>query len=153
MDVQPTDINPKIIEVAKRNPLVKEIVNVYLHEVPVNNGEPLTWSQSLEMMVVKLDEQYTGALDGWKKDVHAGIRPKALVNENPCPECATMTWFVDATDGHRKCAVCDARKGRRAIVLQKQLLKKTVAELIAGRDSAAVKTIQQILKLEPHAAE
>jgi hypothetical protein len=152
MDVQPQDINPAIVEIAKVNPLIKEIFNVYLHEVPVVDDRPMEWREALEMMVVKLAEQYTGALEGWKNDVSAGIRPMALVNEKPCPECATMTWFIDE-EGVRKCAVCDARKGRRAIVLQKQLLKRTVADLIAGRDNNAVRLIQQILKLEPHAAE
>lgn len=154
MDIDPSNISPAIVEIAKRNPMVKEIFTVYLHEIPIIEGEPMTWRDALESMVIKLDEQYRGALEGWKSQSLCRDRI-ALVNENesPCPECNTLTWYIPAEGGNKRCAVCEARRGRRNLIQQKNLMKKTIAELIAGKDSAALKTIRNIIALEPAAAK
>lgn len=94
MDVAPDQINPAIVRLAQVNPPVKEIVELYLHEVPVNEGKPLTWQDALEMMVVKLGEQYGGALEGWR---HASLA--ASIAKAPPPVLALPgqkpEWIVD----------------------------------------------------------
>lgn len=90
MDVPPENINPEIVEIGKSNPAVRAVFSVYLSEVPVNDGEPLTWRETLELMVVKLAKQYAGALEGWKDSTKRAEEhiaeqkdmPLALVNEN-----------------------------------------------------------------------
>jgi hypothetical protein len=69
MDVLPENISQDIIEIARRNPKIKEIVNLYLHEIPIREDQPLSWRDALELIVKKLDEQYEGALQGWKEDL------------------------------------------------------------------------------------
>lgn len=61
MDIPPSDLNQKIVALAKKNPVLKEIVTAYLLEIETDTG-PLTWMQALEMMVCRLAEQYDGAM-------------------------------------------------------------------------------------------
>lgn len=153
MDIPPEKLNPDIIEIAKLNPMIKEIVTIYLHEIPMREGRALTWMETLEMIVLKLHEQYDGMTEAathkTKKETQL-----SLVNEKerPCPECHTITWFIQ--DGERKCAVCDGRKGRRNVVYQNQLLKKSLAEVAAmhtrkGADRLQ-RTLEMILAIEPN---
>lgn len=157
MDILPENLNPAIIEVAKRNPMVKEIVTAYLHGVEVADDRVLTWRDALELMVVKLDDQYVGMTQA-ANDISFKKKETqlALVNEKeqPCPECNSLTWFVDAKDGRRKCALCDARRGRRNVVYQNQLLRKAMLEMATShtrRGSEKLqKTLERILAIEPN---
>lgn len=67
MDVLPENINPAIVEIARKNPVVRQYFELYLAEgLAKEDGTLLTWREVLEMIVVKLGEQYAGALAGWK---------------------------------------------------------------------------------------
>lgn len=215
MDIAPENINPGIVAIAKKNRLIKEIFTVYLHELPIKDGFPLTWQDALEMMVLKLADQYGGALKGWKDTVDRAAKPPApdkllltdtLVNEksvsaevqspekvqleiakgmlatlisparrahlaaggqdvdfppimlkrsfiqqvdalldgkvdlyiqpDPCPNCDNHAWYI--MDGKRVCAVCQARKGKRALELQKKKMTEAFTYIMGANPDISI---------------
>ena len=58
-DPTPEEIDPVIVELYRTNPAIKEFMIMYL-------AEQVTWRECLEHSLIKLCEQYSGAIAGWK---------------------------------------------------------------------------------------
>lgn len=128
MDVEPENINPEIVRIARVNPMIRAIFSMYLQGIEVVQGQdgtmlPLTWRQALEMMVLKLSEQYGGALEGWK-DQSKKAKPKkdtqlALVDEKK----AEPEFLVETGEDWK----LRAEKAEETLHIAKGMLSKFVS--------------------------